>query len=950
MYTTLWWKDARQFWPIWVFLTLTAAVVQGLLLYYGGQDARNGALGISALICASLYAFATGAAAFAGEREMGTLRLLDILPADRRVVWGAKVSFALVTTLALTLILLAMAALYTDRWDLYRVVSLWEALSFAMIVLVALGWGLFWSAILSSALTAAVMAILCTAASLGLVMSRLDNVILHHVDLSVFVLWQFGLFLATLIASVAIFARSMSWKRVQIEFRSPIVINLADPAGPRRVQLQVQSPVTTIPIAQPAVGLRGAVVSNHPPQHSWVAEARAMAWQTMKEGRKTWGLLTAIWLIAPGLIFLWLGYSPNFEGLSLTGLGISLVAGASVFGLENRSRTQRFLTHHGARPGLVWLSKLAVWSVALCLIGVVGLAVSWGPLAFMDKTNINHIYAISIENWISGISIVLLYFGIALVCGMAIRRGITALLVALVAGLALTVPLGALVVVNMLPAPGLLVIPAGLLAVSWAWSADWLFDRPAPGRWVRLSLLLTGMFTLALCSYAGYRAWSIRDVGPITPPSAWIEAKTAPFRADQNAADLYREVGHRLIGPFRDSPEFLDRNRELLDLLRRATVQPDCRFLDAEKLTVLDQLDMPPLGQLSGLLALDARERQNRGDLTGTWDDIMALFRMAHHAARGSGFVMAFPSALSIERNALGHALEWAVARGQTPERLHAALAAYRELPSVSPTVDMLRAEANLVEKTLDLPTSRLRDWLLESGSLRPRVQGTGITALTTALFDLATMPWERTRARRVNRLIANAALQDAIREPWQRSHLADAEIEYAQTTSRNAMMLIRNLSGYVTSFDQNEVGKRALVQVLALRAWQLQHGGQFPKSLDVLVPIELPRLPNDPYSGRQFGYIPSHGQEVPALRLALTPSLGQEHRPIAGSWLLYSVGANFEDDSGITFKSRTTPQLLDIVFEIPPVHGADGIGKGLDMAKDRPTPGGSATAAKPGP
>ena len=164
MYARLWWKDARQFWPIWVFLALAAAVVQGLLLYYLGQDARHGALGLSALICASLYAFATGAAAFAGERETGTLRLLDILPVDRRVVWAGKVSFALVTTLALTLMLLAMAAMSTDHWKPRDPLDVGGAI-FGMFVLVALGWGLFWSAILSNALTAAVIAICCTAVS-----------------------------------------------------------------------------------------------------------------------------------------------------------------------------------------------------------------------------------------------------------------------------------------------------------------------------------------------------------------------------------------------------------------------------------------------------------------------------------------------------------------------------------------------------------------------------------------------------------------------------------------------------------------------------------------------------------------------------------------------------------------------------------------------------------------
>ena len=103
----------------------------------------------------------------------------------------------------------------------------------------------------------------------------------------------------------------------------------------------------------------------------------------------------------------------------------------------------------------------------------------------------------------------------------------------------------------MLPLQGLLVIPAGLLAVSWAWSGDWLLDRPAPGRWLRLGLLLTGLFTLVVSWYAGYRAWSIRDVGPIAPPAAWIEAarprfppiKTRPiFIAKHDAGSLASRI------------------------------------------------------------------------------------------------------------------------------------------------------------------------------------------------------------------------------------------------------------------------------------------------------------------------------------------------------------------------------------------------------------------------
>jgi hypothetical protein len=119
-------------------------------------------------------------------------------------------------------------------------------------------------------------------------------------------------------------------------------------------------------------------------------------------------------------------------------------------------------------------------------------------------------------------------------------------------------------------------------------------------------------------------------------------------------------------------------------------------------------------------------------------------------------------------------------------------------------------------------------------------------------------------------------------------------------------MMLIRNpLAWYVLTADHNEVARRALVQVLALRAWQLKHGGQFPKSLDALVPEELPSLPDDPYSGQPFGYAPSNGQEVTPFRYARMPAQEREHATTTGSWLIYSVGPDFHDDGGMTFVDK---------------------------------------------
>ena len=142
----------------------------------------------------------------------------------------------------------------------------------------------------------------------------------------------------------------------------------------------------------------------------------------------------------------------------------------------------------------------------------------WVPLAVATWITFVQAYPPRSPDWQGWVLVIPVYFAVAVLCGMAIRRSITAVVIALVLGLAVTIPLLALVTAHMLPAPALLLVPLGVLVVSWGWSADWLFDRPAPGRGVRLGLLVAAMLGLVTSSYASYRAWGVPDVGPIPPP------------------------------------------------------------------------------------------------------------------------------------------------------------------------------------------------------------------------------------------------------------------------------------------------------------------------------------------------------------------------------------------------------------------------------------------------
>ena len=215
------------------------------MLSFVGRPVRFGVLGASALLWASLYALAAGAAAFAGERETGTLRLLDMLPADRRVVWAGKFSFALVTTLILTLALVAMAAASTERWNPPHPLTLVDAVSFGLFVLVALGWGLFWSSILDTALAAAVSAIASSLLTLGLLVGQFESILSGRAFGRPIGFAQAVLIIVMVAASDLFFTGNQRVRGMTIRFRSPIVYSGS--GRPRVERAPTPRPVAAVP-------------------------------------------------------------------------------------------------------------------------------------------------------------------------------------------------------------------------------------------------------------------------------------------------------------------------------------------------------------------------------------------------------------------------------------------------------------------------------------------------------------------------------------------------------------------------------------------------------------------------------------------------------------------------------------------------------------------------------
>jgi len=316
MFARLWWKEARLFWPIAALLVLIAQLAQGLTVYYLGTDARTGILAVMAFGWTCLYAFAVAAASLAGEHENGTLLLLDALPAGRGSVWGAKISFALGSTVALGLSLLALASLSTETWEMLRPRSAAVVTGIAVLLQV-LGWGFFWSAICAHALTAAVLAV----CSVGLILPLLEIGLNYSVPPGTQSLTWFLLAVVLAGASAFFFIRSGPPARPLVKGRNVArdrVVKSYEEA--RRSSRRISS--------------------------AWPRAAWSLAWQTAREIGWLWWRLALIGLVVPVILSVWSNDSrglgdPTFWAFFNVAAGI--LAGVNMFGTEYGSRTRRFL-------------------------------------------------------------------------------------------------------------------------------------------------------------------------------------------------------------------------------------------------------------------------------------------------------------------------------------------------------------------------------------------------------------------------------------------------------------------------------------------------------------------------------------------------------------------------------------------------------------------------------
>ena len=878
MYARLWWKEARLFWPIWLTLGVAALGVQRLILWF---DFPRMLIPVS-LSWSVLYAFAVGAAAFAGEREANTLAFLDTLPVGRKMLWTSKVSFALATTLVLALVLAALGISGTVGRDApYAIAPIFG--TFVPLLVEALAWTVFWSVVLGAALQSAVLGL----ATVGLLNLLLNDNVSETTVLAGTI--RIGLAGCALWLSLVVFTRGPRPERA------------------RRLR------ATNARAASPFGGLRSC--------------SGRLAWETARESRTIWMLLAAVGFGFPLLPMFGRWHS---EAVFWTVLGILavLLAGVGVFGPASRTRSYRFLAYHGVGPGTVWTTRVVVW-VAVMAVFLVPTALMivqewrWRP----DQRDALWLGFLIVDAFVIG-----------LFCGQVFRRNITAWVVACLALIVLGLPQTGLAQDKLIPLKGLVLFPILVLGVSRAWTGDWMNDLRGAPRWLRLGALMATAGAILVASYIGYRGWSVPDIGR---PFVTVAPSIAPVSVstDQDAAADYEaifvatrelkpagRVAHLVTkavvegwDPERDpAAGWWEERRGVVEPLRRAAEKPMATFPRAEDPNSIHGRVFR-MGPPIFLLGLDSAERRSRGDLAGAWDDLRAAFRITAQISRG-GSLAEMSIALESRNQVLQWALAWSSDPRQTPALLRSALADFRALPPLEPFEESIKAEYALIDRTFRGAERDLGLWsqIVLEGGWPPYLRALPWVMLAPS--------WERERARRVLNLVFADQLELARLEPvgqrLRRPTIPPAELNWYIESTPLAQGFWRRGDAVFQSRHQDLLLGRALEQVLALRIWQLEHGGKYPSSLESLVPDLLPSLPSDPYNGIPFRYRPSEGQKL--LPLGWSGLVGtvtgetSRSRPTApGQWLLYSVGPNQIDNAART-DYETFPASSDLIFPLP--------------------------------
>ena len=903
------WKEYRAQRGFWLaiagFGVVLMLLVMGLI---DRQSDRIEALWVIAQLLSAVYALGCAAVLFASEREDGTTELLRIMAARTSRVFLGKVSFSLVSTVAMSILLLAAALILTwgspVRLPGVKDVIAHQLLPTAALTAQLLAWGFLFSALCRKALMAVCLTAVTPLVCAIIYANVIDNpAAVRH--------WFAGLVLVIPLVAVSyiLTRRTMAGRTMTQRTREWSL--------PRFVW---RSALATSRLA------RLAAVKETAP--AWRRMCTRLVWLEVRQAATIGHFL---WIGAVYFLVFWpFSHVEDNPPRGLFGvLMVPLLLGVWTFQAESGRRI-RFLADHGLSPRTVWLTKQLVWgllAVTLTAPFIVEVEVGNRQLIQRYYHGSQSIVSSMFHKDVPGASAAIfaavlacLGFGAGQFASMLIARGVTAgfvgfaMFAVLVPWSWLMIELGAPLSISVAP---ILVI---LIATTCGWSRHWLLERATWRSWLRLAL---GLGLSLVLVWGGVGAFRVFEV----PRPDWIAQTLAPADLygrsispeEAKTADLYR----RALAPLtwgawakesRDGVtktalsgwehvtdserSLLADNQAALKLGLEATSREACAFHDsARPLTEWQQENQtfPDGLKLAHLILVSARELEADGKLDEALDRYLAVLRLARHMA-SRGTFGEWRDGASVETRVAEWMPIWAEHPNQTPERIEAgARRVEREISQFPPLRDAFLVQHFLHRRAL------LGDW----SELLPKSQPPDDTWRRTALIAFERCcPWERTRALRLLDLVSASQLHSAESVEQALAVSGRDVAQWAERAGINEDNMLRSL-GYVlrspsgnfgteelfhpTTANGNhvdaipwkwvkstvplntlvsrdgyeiwmsrlhrELSRRALALRLVLAAWKKAHG-QYPEQLDELASA-WPGMIIDPYTGAEFGYRP---------------------------------------------------------------------------------------------
>lgn len=867
-YKQLLWKEYRSIRGFWIALAALAIGLELLVLALSeNRDWSTTFVYNVALATPVFFAIGCIATAFAVEKEEGTFDWLQASPATDGQVFWTKLGLCLVATAGMFLVMWPLTMWLADarmpgQETLGGMLGLWLVAALEVVA-----WGMLFSLLSARPLASILLALVVTSA------------IIHVV----------GTLFATGVDFE--FTRYLRAVPVRLLIVAPVVV--ADLVLGLR-WLSEREPIPGVALRKTRT--RGPLIARGDEnaeslaaqfaRHDRAQSLGRLFWQT---GRQSWRLMLilATGQVGLGALFLFSGLAPPFSVVMIAGAALM---GACVFLSDQERNSFRFFVEHNVPPRLVWLSRIAPWTIVAALstlacAGLFFLTIDGGKLieSLLDRQR--HVRWEPLLVTLGAVGGSALAFLGGQWISMLVRSGLLSGVLASLLAAVLT-GWGILVVSCQLPllyfvAPLLLLFPWA----SWLRAPDWIEERttrPARAKAAAAVLVPSALLAAAL---PPARVAQVPSVSPGFEPAQFLGEITP---AALETGQLYRRANE--LAPYRhwlatrqlDAPaplidaDFEAESREAepaLALILAANERDACALANPATLDnwpVVNRLNLVRIVLCSGQLL----------EADGKLDEALQRYQTAFTVDRqltshAPNFRPWHDDSVHGLRNVFDQINYWAAQLGQSPERLRAAIGHLQGLSTdVLNTTDSIKANYILCQRVID-GDPRAVPLLFSS-----KYEASRIRLLYLAQY----LPWEvRLEQRLLNLETARSLMNIDRGAPLYSDRPASEAVHSGLDVARQVAVWDERLRDNEAAF---ELQRRATLIRLACQVYRLEHG-KLPEKLEDLVGKTgeggwLETLPVDPFSDRPFVYFP---QGIPRPRTESEQIEAAEDEDRDNSW-----------------------------------------------------------------